>query len=64
MLTFILAAGMSLVMSFVMTAMNVGFSEFFLSAWLRRWGFGFLIGFPTAALIVPFARRIVARLTT
>jgi hypothetical protein len=64
MVTLILAITMSLVMSFFMVAMNLGFTEHFLFAWLRSWGLGFLIGFPTAALVVPVARRIVAKLTT
>ena len=57
----IIALGMGCVMSFVMVAFNVGFTESFLFIWLRAWFIGFLVGFPTAALLVPFARKRVLR---
>jgi len=59
----IIALGMGCVMSFVMIAMNVGFTESFLLIWFRAWFVGFLVGFPTAALLVPLARKIVLRVT-
>lgn len=59
----IIASGMGFVMSFVMVAVNVGFTDSFLIIWLRAWFVGFLVGFPTAAILVPFARKIVLRLT-
>ena len=59
----IIALGMGCVMSFVMVAMNVGFSDSFLLIWFRAWFVGFLVGFPTATLLVPLARKIVLRIT-
>jgi hypothetical protein len=44
-----------------MTAINVGFTEYFLFAWLRSWLVGLLVGFPTAAVIVPLAQKVVIR---
>ena len=60
-MSFIITLGMSLVMSFTMVAINVGFSEHFLYAWLRSWLVGLIVGFPTAAVIVPLARKVVIR---
>ncbi|MGD9238680.1 MAG: DUF2798 domain-containing protein [Desulfobacterales bacterium] len=60
-MSFIITIGMSLVMSFTMTAINVGFAEYFLYAWLRSWLVGLLVGFPTAAVIVPLAQKVVIR---
>ena len=60
-MSFIITLGMSLVMSFTMTAINVGFAEYFLYAWLRSWLVGLLVGFPTAAVIVPLAQKVVIR---
>jgi hypothetical protein len=62
--SFMVALGMSLVMSFVMVLVNLGFSEEFLVTWLRAWIIGLSVGFPTAAIIVPFARRIAIYLTS
>ena len=58
------AFGMSPVMSFVMVLMNLGFSEEFLTTWLRAWIVGLSVGFPTVAIIVPFERRIAIYLTS
>ncbi len=62
-MSLIIAIGMGCVMSFVMVAINVGFTDSFLPIWFRSWFVGFLVGFPTAALLVPLARKIVLRIT-
>ena len=62
-MSLIIALGMSFVISFAMTAINIGFTNLFLFAWLGSWLIGLLVGFPTAALIVPLARKIVTHLT-
>lgn len=59
----VLSLILSLVMSFTMVAINLGFSEHFIGAWLRVWGIGFLIGFPTALLISPVVRKFIAGMT-
>ena len=63
-MSFMVAFGMSLVMSFVMVAANLGFSEKFLTTWFRAWIIGLSVGFPTAAVLVPAARRVVLYLTS
>jgi hypothetical protein len=62
-MSLMIAFGMSLVMSFVMVLVNLGFSEEFLITWLRAWIIGLSVGFPTAVMIVPFARKIAMYLT-
>jgi len=61
-LGFFIAMGMSFVMSFAMTATNIGFTDLFIFAWLRGWFIGLLVGFPATAIIVPASRRLVQRL--
>ena len=63
-MSFIIASGMSFVMSLVMVAVNMGFSEEFIMTWIRAWGVGLAVGFPSAAVIVPLARRAVFYLTS
>jgi hypothetical protein len=63
-MSFIVAFGMSLVMSFVMVVVNLGFSEEFLITWLRAWIIGLSVGFPAAAIIVPYARYLVQYITS
>jgi hypothetical protein len=43
---------------------NLGFSEEFLITWLRAWIIGLSVGFPTAAIIVPFARKLAICITS
>lgn len=63
-MSFMIAFGMSLVMSFFMVVANLGFSEGFLIIWLRAWITGLSVGFPAAAVLVPAARRFVVYLTS
>ncbi|MBU2550991.1 MAG: DUF2798 domain-containing protein [Proteobacteria bacterium] len=46
-------------MSFAMTAIHTCFSSGFLLNWLRGWGIGFCVGYPTARMFVPLARHAV-----
>ncbi len=54
---------MSFVMSLAMLAVNVGFAGNFMPMWMKAWGIGFVVGFPAAATIVPFARKAVSKIT-
>jgi len=62
-MSFIISIGMSFVMSFAMLAVNVGFAGNFIPMWMKAWGIGFIVGFPAAAIIVPFARKAVSKIT-
>jgi len=54
---------MSYIMSMVITFLNLGWVEDFLSRWMHAWLTAFLVAFPTTLLVLPVARRIVAALT-
>lgn len=54
---------MSLVMSLAMTLVNFGVGGFVLTRWLRSWGTAALVAWPTAYVVVPAVRRIVARVS-
>lgn len=57
-----MALGMSLLMSAVMTTINVGISGVSAAAWLRGAGLGFLIGFPVSLVLPVFITRLTHRL--
>jgi hypothetical protein len=57
-MSLMIAFVMSLVMSFVMVVVNLGFTDEFFITWLCAWLTSLSVGFPTAAIIVPFARRL------
>ncbi len=59
----LIALTMSGLMSFVMTASNLGIHAGFPLAWLQNWALGFVVALPTALLVVPAIRRGLARVT-
>jgi hypothetical protein len=60
----IISGAMSGVMSGVMIAINIGLTPDFLIGWLRSWGIGFVVSFPTAQLVVPPVIRWQMRRST
>ncbi|MFC1893070.1 DUF2798 domain-containing protein [Chloroflexota bacterium] len=58
-----MGTSMALVMSLVMTIVNVGIVPSFLSIWLRSFLIGAGIGIPTAIIISPRVRQIVDKIT-
>ena len=63
-IAFTLAMGMVTtgIISFVLLALNLGFSEDFALAWLRSWSVGYLIVIPAILLIGPRLQAQVDRL--
>jgi hypothetical protein len=57
-----MAVVMGLVMSFVMTLVNVGWSATFPSTWFKAFWIGTSIAFPVALVVVPFADSVVSRI--
>lgn len=51
---------MTLVVSGVATAANLGFGRDFLMAWPKAWGLSWLAAFPTLLFVLPLVRRLVA----
>jgi len=48
-------------MSFAMTAINVGFNQVFLSAWLRGWPIGFCVALPLAYFMPPLIQKALRK---
>lgn len=58
----IMAMSMTLVLSFVSTVNNEGFSSEFVPLWLHASGLSFAISFPTALLVAPIAKWLTEKL--
>ncbi len=50
---------MSCIMSLVISIFNVGLVEGIISIWLKAWGFGFVVAFPTIIIVSPIVRKLV-----
>jgi hypothetical protein len=50
------------IISFVLLALNVGFSDMFALAWLRSWGIAYVIVVPAILLIGPALQAQIDRL--
>ena len=50
---------MSLFMSFVLTAINIGFPSYFIVAWLTSFGIGFAVALPVSLLVIPLVQRLI-----
>lgn len=59
----LLAGMMTLIVSGVVTALNVGFPQDFVGRWLGSWVATWAIAFPVMLLVRPFVQRVVERLT-
>jgi hypothetical protein len=59
----LLAGFMTLIVSGVTTAINLGVSHDFVSRWLRAWLPTWAIAFPALLLVRPIVTRIVERIT-
>lgn len=60
--TFLVVFPMCLVMSLGATLFNFGITAFFWEQWLRGLTFGFIVGYPTALIIVPVARKVIDKM--
>ena len=58
----IMAVLMSFTMSFVITAVRLGFVPNLLAAWPKAFGSGVIIAIPTAILVAPHAQHLVGYL--
>jgi hypothetical protein len=59
----LVVTAMSGVISLMMTALHHGLAPGLLQAWLRNWPLAFAIALPTAWLVLPGVRILLARLT-
>lgn len=61
--SFVMGTMMVFLMTFVVTAANVGFPEDFLARWARAFVLAYGVAIPLIYFLSPVARRITARLT-
>lgn len=61
---FFMSMMMSFLMSGVVTFINLGLVDNFLILWLRAFSRAFVVAFPCVLIVVPFVRKIVAKLVT
>lgn len=59
----IMVAIMTCVVSFCSTVINMGFSEDFVSGWMKGWGFSFVIASPIFVVLMPRVKKIIEKLT-
>ena len=58
----LMGATMFLVMTFVITFANVGWSENFSRLWMKAYGIAFVVGVPMIFFVAPVARKLTGRL--
>lgn len=61
--SFFMSLLMSGVMSFCITALNLGWIAGLVSLWLNAWSVAFIIAFPTIVLVTPLVRKLVMLVT-
>ena len=60
--SFIMGAMMIFLMTFVITLINLGWTEYFLRAWMRSFAIAYAVGVPVIFFLAPVARRITGQL--
>jgi hypothetical protein len=60
--SFIMGALMISLMTFVITAVNVGFTPDFLARWGKAFAVAYVVGVPVIFFLAPLARKITGRL--
>lgn len=55
----LMALVMSLVISWVMLAIEIGFRENFFHEWISSWGLAFLVALPTSLILGPLIKKVV-----
>lgn len=62
--TLFVATAMTFIMSFAISAINLGFVNGFVYIWLKAWGVAFIIAFPTLSVIFPSLRALAMRIAS
>ena len=60
--TIIMAFGMSIMMSFIISLMNIGFVDHFFLIWIRAWIPAFCIAFIPAFFMGKLARSVLSKI--
>ncbi len=61
---FIMSGFMALLMSGILTLINLGWFDGFFSAWLRAYLYAHVCAFPLVLIFAPLSRRLSALLTS
>lgn len=63
-LVFSLVMGLLMIslMTFVITAVNIGFPKDFVEHWLRAFAVAYVVGVPVIFFVAPIARKLTGRL--
>ena len=56
---FTLSGVMTLIMSLIITIINVGFIENILHVWMRAWFISYAVAFPAILIVLPFVKKFV-----
>ncbi len=59
----IMAIVLPFFMTFVVSAVNIGFTKRLLGAWMRTWAIASAAAFPLILILAPLIKKAVARLT-
>lgn len=54
---------MSLIMSFALTLVNVGWQPHFFMIWLKSLGISFAVALPVSLVVVPVIRKLLDKIT-
>ena len=57
-----MGAMMIFIMTFVISAVNVGWGPQFLQTWAKAFGVAYIVGVPVIFFLAPVARKITGRL--
>jgi len=58
----VMAAMMAFLMTFIITLVNLGWVDYFFSAWLRSFLIAYVVATPVVFFVAPAARKVTARL--
>lgn len=58
----LMGAMMISIMTFVITLVNIGWSEQFLALWMKAFAIAYLVGVPVIFFLAPVARKFTGRL--
>lgn len=59
---FLMSMFMTILMSFIVTLINVGYSELFFKQWIGAFAKSYIVAFPTVLVVVPLVRKTVKSL--
>ncbi len=60
--SFVMAAAMVFIMTFVITLANVGWIEGFVSVWFRAFVIAYTVAVPVIFFLAPLARKLTGRI--